>query len=133
MTSSNYEMTSCTLSLIQLFSIAIIQQSNPTEISIFEKWIYSQFIINFAYSFEVIFDFMAYGKKVLKRSWRTLPEILCQLFNLATVYRFFILDNNSIDVYIVDRRIHLNLKYLHLIVFIRALKLLLFIYEIKEM
>ena len=87
----------------------------------------AQMVINGILLFELIADMLIAGPiKAYLYHFRVWPETACQLFNIAAVaYYFEYVD----DPYYYNRIV----KLFELIVFIRMLKLLSLLYEVKVM
>lgn len=77
---------------------------------------------------ELLLDFFVNGgiKYSYSYRFRTWPETLCQLINVVTVIEFG-LNRNNVQAY------NMIIKKFELIIFIRMLKLLTLLYEIKVM
>ena len=83
MSSALFDLVSCSLALINVVAINLLQDSYLDSFYQFNEQIIIQFTVNFMFGFTVIFDVISFGKLVLKRSWRFYPELLCQFINLA--------------------------------------------------
>ena len=91
-------------------------------------WIYIQIIINICFFIELLSDFMMRGLfKSYSENFRMWPETLCQFFNIVAMDYFFDFDGRSTKNY------NIIVKLLELAIFMRMLKLLTLLYEIKTM
>jgi len=84
-------------------------------------------MINAMFFIELLTDFVIHGIiNSYVAHFRTWPETLCQLLNILGIIRFV---NNHNDFQMYNSIV----KTFELIIFIRALKLLTLLYEIKVM
>jgi len=77
--------------------------------------------------FETVGDLLISGpKKAYKYHFRIWPETLCQLLNIPAMAKFFMAGSNYQDY-------NYTVKIMEVIVFIRMLKFITLLYELKVM
>mmetsp|Transcript_13705 Transcript_13705/g.23372 ORF Transcript_13705/g.23372 Transcript_13705/m.23372 type:complete len:337 (-) Transcript_13705:187-1197(-) len=122
-----YELLVNMVSIANLLCIIIRQIDISESTRYITFWIYLQMVINFLFLIELASDFRLHG--VVKSyfiHFRTWPETASQVLNLIAILRFFQASSRITEyTYIV--------KVFELIIFIRALKLMTLLYEVRNM
>lgn len=117
------------MNIIGIFNILciVVRQVDFTDTTDFiHYWILVQQIINLFFLIELISDFVIYGfLKSYQTNFRMTPETMCQCINLIAF--FYFIQKNSTKNY------NMIVKLLELVIFLRMLKLLTLLYEIKTM
>lgn len=127
MSSPQYELFVNIIGIINILSIVVRQVDFTDSTNFIKAWIYTQFVINMIFMIELISDFLTYGFfKSYSSNFRMTPETLCQAINLYVMIRTFS-TGESANYYNSD------VKMLELVIFIRMLKLLTLLYEIKTL
>jgi hypothetical protein len=117
------------VNIIGIFNILciVVRQVDLTDSTNFiTYWIYIQFTINALFFIELVSDFMLRGfLKSYSENFRMWPESLCQFFNSCAIY-YFLTQTRTRDYNTI-------VKLLEMVIFMRMLKLLTLLYEIKVM
>lgn len=115
------------VTILNVFTVFIraLQQSASQET--IRSWIILELVINYIMLFETICDLMIAGPiKAYRYHFRVWPETMCQLMNIPASVKFFVAGSDF-------QQYNYTVKLLEVIVFIRMLKLLTLLYEIKTM
>lgn len=127
MESPTYELVVNMVGIVNILMIVIRTINVSETTSWITIWIYIQIGINTLFFVELISDLCIHGfKSSYSQHFRCWPETICQLLNLIGVWRFYV-NFNQIRSY------NSVVKMFELVIFVRELKLLTYLYEIKTM
>ena len=122
-----YELAMNVITIANIFTVffrALQQQSTEGQI---HTWIMIELTINFIMLFEMVGDILISGPiKAYMYHFRIWPETLCQMLNIPALI-YFIKSEGNFQQY------NYTVKVCEVIVFIRMIKLLTLLYEIKTM
>lgn len=127
LSSPQYELAMNIITILNVFTVFFraLQQSASQEV--IKEWIVLELVINLVMLIEMISDISVAGPiKAYRNHFRIWPETLCQLLNLPAMIRFFV-KIKDFEEY------NYTVKIFEVIVFIRMLKLLTLLYEVKTM
>ena len=116
------------VTVCNLFTVFVrALETSATEESI-QQWIIIQMTINFTMLFETVGDIYVQGGpiKAYRYHFRIWPETLCQILNIPAIVSYFVADGNFVNY-------NYTVKVFEVIVFIRLIKLLTLLYEVKTM
>lgn len=125
--SPQYELFVNIVGIFNILSV-VVRQVDFTDTTTFVlTWIIVQFVINFLFLIELVSDFFIYGLfESYSYNFRMTPETICQCLNLFVFIRHCATQDKE-NFYNSD------VKLLELVIFIRMLKLLTLLYEIKTL
>ena len=127
MDSPQYELAVNIVGIFNILCIVVKQTDMAGTTKYILGWMYVQVGINTLFLIELISDFIVHGvSKSYGGHFRTWPETLCQILNLVAVVQFA-QHSGGVSTY------NSIVTLFEMIVFVRTLKLLTLLYEIKVM
>ena len=115
------------VTIFNIFTVFMRALSTTQTEDKIQRWIIMELCINLAMLLETIGDILISGPvKAYRYHFRIWPETLCQFLNLPAMIEYF----NANDDF---QQYNYTVKIFEVIVFIRMLKLLTLLYEIKIM
>jgi len=128
MSSPQYELAMNIITVCNLFTVFVRALQTSASESTIQQWIDLQIAINVTMLFETLGDIYVQGGpiKAYKYHFRIWPETLCQILNIPAII-YYILNYGDFVEY------NYTVKVFEVIVFIRMIKLLTLLYEVKTM
>ena len=129
MSSPQYELVNNIITIANLFTVFLRSLTTNQSNGSIKRWCIIQICINGLMLLEMLADFSIAGPvKAFKYHFRVWPESFCQLVNIVAVIIFFAGEENQDG----NNNLYLDVKLLELIVFVRLLKLISLLNEIKD-
>ena len=126
MSSPQYELFVNIIGIFNILCIVVRQVDITDDTKFIRGWIVVQLIINTIFLLEMISDIFIYGIfNSYVHNFRMTPETICQFYNFLAISYFFNQDSES--------EYNTVVKLLEVVIFVRMIKLLTLLYEIKTM
>ena len=128
MSSPQYELAMNIVTVCNVFTVFVRALETSASEATIQQWIVIQMTINLTMLLETLSDIYIQGGpiKAYRYHFRIWPETLCQILNLPAMISYFLADGNFVDY-------NYTVKVFEVIVFIRMIKLLTLLYEVKTM
>lgn len=122
-----YELIMNIITIINVLTVFVRSFMQDANASTIKNWMQIQIAVNFVLLFEMLADFLIAGPvKVYVYHFRVWPETFCQIINIFALVRYF---ENKDETSTYNQTV----KLFEVIVFVRMLKLLSLLYEVKVM
>lgn len=125
MDTPKYELFVNVVGVVNLVCIVIRQYTMDTTSQIY-AWIYVQMAINSCFLVELVTDLYVHKIKSYSKHFRVWPETICQVLNAYAV-ALHLLNLDNVE------QVNTLVKTFEFIIFLRLLKLLTLLYEIRSM
>lgn len=125
-----YELFTNIFTVLNIASIIVRNyMTGSSDTDLITNWMIIQVFINVLFLFELIADAIVHGPyKAYSQHFRAWPETVCQVINLGLMIQYFHdWQHNTVDNF------NQLAKLFELVIFIRVLKLLVFMYEINSL
>lgn len=127
MSSPQYDLFVNIIGIFNILCIVVRAVDLTDSTAFITYWINIQQIINMLFLIELISDFCVHGLfKSYQQHFRMWPETACQFFSMLALYYYTKSGNDT-------KEYNTIVKFLELVIFLRMLKLLTLLYEIKVM
>ena len=127
MDTPHYELAQNITSLLNMVFIVVNEFIQDKSIYYLQIWFLLMIVTNNIFLLELILDFIVIGvKKAFSNHLRVPIETICQIMNIYLMFDFFLHSH-------IYQRYNDFLKIFTLIIFIRALKMLTLMYEVKSL